>query len=116
MMSNFPIYINMYNAKAINNRARWFRSIKPGDVSEGFFKNSKTFDSISVQLTQYNRTLGKEKGVFIHAKYYPDNASIILVGVTLKERERELVDKEYSSHWRKLIIKEKYGINRRYQG
>ena len=95
----------MYNAKIIKNRAKWFRSIKPGDVSEGFFKSSKVFDSISVQLTQYNRTVGKEKGVFVHAKYYPDDVSVVLVGVTLEERARELEDSSFSSHWRRLISK-----------
>ena len=96
----------MYNAKRIKNRAKWFRSIKPGDVSEGCFKSSTVFDSISVQLTQFNRTMGKEKGVFVHAKYFPDNASVILVGVTLEERERELEDPSFSSHWRRLIEKQ----------
>ena len=93
----------MYYTKRIRNRARWFRSIKPGDISEGQFANSAKFNSISVQLRDFNRTVGKEKGLFIHAKYYPDEACIILVGVTLEERQRELTDRNYSSHWRKLI-------------
>jgi len=93
----------MYNTTRIKNRAKWFRSIKPHEISKGYFKSSRIFDSISVQLAQFNRTMGKEKGVFIHAKYVPDELSVILVGVTLKERERELVDKNYRSHWRKLI-------------
>ena len=96
----------MYSAMRIRNRAKWFRSIKPGDVSEGSFKSCSVFDSISVQLTQYNRTMGREKGVFIHAKYFPNDASVVLVGVTLEQRERELVDRSYSSHWRKLINKQ----------
>ncbi|UPS45537.1 hypothetical protein M1D30_05040 [Prevotella sp. E15-22] len=50
--------------------------------------------------------MGREKGVFIHAKYFPDDASVVLVGVTLEQRERELVDRSYSSHWRKLINKQ----------
>ena len=95
----------MYNTKRVRNRAAWFRSIKPGEVSEGVFTSSKVFGSISVQLTQYNRTMGKEKGIFIHAKYFPDNASVILVGVTSEERERELTDPNYSSDWRRLIQK-----------
>lgn len=95
----------MYSAKRITNRAKWFRSIKPGDVSEGQFKNSAKFNSISVQLRDFNRTLGREKGIFIHAKYNPDEASIILVGVTLEERQRELSDKNHSGDWRKLINK-----------
>ena len=105
-MSNFVIYINMYNtAKRITNRAKWFRSIKPGDVSEGQFNNSTKFKSISVQLTDYNRTIGREKGVFIHAKYFPEESSIILVGVSLEERKRELSDSSYSNNWHKLINK-----------
>lgn len=104
VMLNSAQYVSMYNtAKKITNRAKWFRSIKPGDVSEGLFLNSLKFNSISVQLTDFNRTIGREKGVFIHAKYFPEKSCIILVGVSLEERERELSDCNYIGNWRNYI-------------
>ena len=95
----------MYNGNRVRNRAKWFRSIKPGDISEGHFKDSLRFKSISVQLTEFNRTYGKEKGVFVHAKYLPDVSCIILVGVTLEERERDLSDRDFSGTWREFLNK-----------
>ena len=95
----------MYSGMRIRNRAKWFRSIKPGDISEGYFKDSLKFKSISVQLRDFNRTFGKEKGVFIHAKYLPDESCVILVGVTLEEREKELSDRNFIGHWRELLNK-----------
>lgn len=89
--------------RRITNRARWFRSIKPGVVSEGQFRSSKIFKSLSVQLTDYNRTVGREKGIFIHANYLPAESVVILVGVTLEEREKELADASLKNAWRKLI-------------
>ena len=105
-MLDYAIYINMYNTgNRITNRAKLFRSIKPGDVSEGQFNNSSKFKSISAQLTDYNRTIGREKGVFIHARYFPEESLVILVGVSLEERKRELSDRDYCNNWHKLIKK-----------
>ena len=94
--------------KRVRNRAKWFRSIKPGDISGGQFKNSLCFKAISVQLADYNKTLAKDKGLFIHAKYYPEVSCVTLVGVTLEERQKELVDCNFSNHWRKKLEKEGY--------
>jgi len=104
-MLNLAIYINMYNAKYVRNRAKWFRSIKPGEISEGHFRDSLKFKSISVQLREFNRTYGIKKGVFVHAKYLPDDSMIILVGVTLEEREKELSDRNFSGLWREFLNK-----------
>lgn len=95
----------MYNGKIVKNRAKWFRSIKPGDISKGHFKDSLKFKSISVQLRDFNRTCGLKKGVFIHAKYLPSESIIILVGVTLEEREKELSDRKYIGLWREILNK-----------
>ena len=92
--------------KKVRNRAKWFRSIRPGEVSGGQFKDSSCFNSISAQLAEYNRTMAKEKGVFVHAKYCTEVSCIILVGVTLEEREKEKADRDFMSHWRKLLDKQ----------
>ena len=88
--------------KIVNRRA-WFRSIRPGDASKGQFKDYKALKSISVQLSDYNAYDGKRNGVFVHAKYDRDKLTVILAGVTLEQREKELTDPEYKDEWRKLI-------------
>ena len=93
----------MNKSEKIVNRSAWFRSIRPGDVSKGKFKDYKQLKSISVQLTDYNAIYGQKYGVFIHAKYLRDELSVILVGVTIAQRKKELSDPDYRNEWRKLI-------------
>ena len=93
----------MYKAEKIANRRAWFRSIRPGDVSKAKFKEYKALKSISVQLTEFNASDGLQHGVYIHAKYLKSELSVILVGVTREQREKELSDPEYRNEWRKLI-------------
>lgn len=93
----------MYRAEKIINRMAWFRSIRPGDVSKGKFKDYKALKSISVQLADYNATIGKSLGVYVHAKYLKSELCIILVGVTLNQRNKELSDPDYKDEWRKMI-------------
>lgn len=81
----------------------WFRSIRPGDVSKGKFKDYKALKSISVQLVDYNATIGKNLGVYVHAKYLKAELCVILVGVTLNQRKKELSDPDFKDEWRKLI-------------
>ena len=93
----------MYKAEKIRNKDYWFRTIKPGDVAKGKFPTYGSITSLNVQLTRFNRSIGKEKGVFIHAKYLYDELCVILVGVTLAQRRKELTDPDYKNEWRKLI-------------
>jgi hypothetical protein len=93
----------MYKAIKVLNRKTWFRSIRPGDVSKGQFKDYNALKSISVQLAGYNASEGKKYGVYIHAKYLSSELCVILVGVTLKQRKRELEDPDCKDEWRKLI-------------
>ena len=93
----------MYKAEKIVNRQAWFRSIRPGDVSKGKFKDSSALDSVSVQLSRYNTSRGLKLGVYVHAKYLRDEQSIILVGVTTAQREKELSDPDFKDEWRNLI-------------
>lgn len=93
----------MVKAQKIVNRMAWFRSIRPGDVSKGKFKEYKALKSISVQLAEYNASVGKHLGVFVHAKYQKGDLCVILVGITLEQRKRELEDPDYRDEWRKLI-------------
>ena len=81
----------------------WFRSIRPGDVSKGKFKEYKALKSISVQLADYNASNAERNGVYVHAKYLTRELSIILVGVTYEQRLRELQDPDCKDDWRKLI-------------
>ncbi len=93
----------MYKSQRILNRITWFRSIRPGDVSKGVFKDYRALKSISVQLADYNASVGKKLGVYVHAKYLSKELSVILVGVTLEQRKKELEDPDYKDEWRKLI-------------
>lgn len=93
----------MYKAQKILNRVTWFRSIRPGDVSKGLFKDYNALKSISVQLANYNASIGKKLGVYVHAKYLSKELAVILVGVTLEQRKKELEDPDYKDEWRKLI-------------
>jgi hypothetical protein len=93
----------MYKAQKIINRRAWFRSIRPGDVSKGKFSDYKALKSISVQLADYNASDGVKYGVYVHAKYLTKELCIILVGVTLEQRQKELSDPDYKDEWRKLI-------------
>ena len=95
----------MLKSKKILNRVAWFRSIRPGDVSKGKFRDSNCFKSISVQLAGYNAGMGKRLGVYVHAKYVRSEASVILVGVTATQRKKELSDPFLKDEWRKLIEK-----------
>ncbi len=88
----------------VRNHLDWIRGLKPGDVSKATFKKYHTLKSISVQLADYNAGRGKERGVFVHAKYNKSELSITLVAVSLKEREMELSDPEMRNEWRKLIV------------
>ena len=90
-------------ANKITNRVTWFRSIRPGDVSKGKFKDYTALQSISVQLAKFNATRGKQIGVYIHARYLTEDSCVILVGVTLEQRKKELEDPLYKDEWRKLI-------------
>ena len=85
----------MYKSQRILNRITWFRSIRPGDVSKGVFKDYRALKSISVQLADYNASVGKKLGVYVHAKYLSKELSVILVGVTLEQRKKELEDPDY---------------------
>lgn len=93
----------MYKAIKIINRKTWFRSIRPGDVSKGKFKDYKALKSVSVQLAEHNAYEGKKNGVYIHAKYLSSEDCVILVGVTLEQRKKELEDPDYKDEWRNLI-------------
>lgn len=93
----------MYKAQKILNRSAWFRSIRPGDVSKGKFKDYRALKSISVQLSDYNNLYAEKTGVFVHAKYLTKELCVILVGVTLNQRKRELEDPDYKDEWRNLI-------------
>ena len=93
----------MIKAQKIVNRMTWFRSIRPGDVSKGKFKNYTALKSISVQLSDFNASTGKKLGVYIHAKYLTDESCVILVGVTREQRQKELSDPDYKDEWRNLI-------------
>lgn len=93
----------MYKAEKIINRRAWFRSIRPGDVSKGKFNDYRALKSISVQLADYNASDGKKYGVYVHAKNLKDELSVILVGVTLKQRQKELADPDFKDEWRNLI-------------
>jgi hypothetical protein len=90
-------------AEKIVNRRAWFRSIRPGDSSKGKFNDYKALKSISVQLSDYNASDGKRNGVFVHASYDRDRNMVILVGVTLEQRAKELSDPDYKDEWRKMI-------------
>jgi len=90
-------------AEKIVNRRAWFRSIRPGDSSKGKFNDYKALKSISVQLSDYNASDGKRNGVFVHASYDRDRMMVILVGVTLEQRAKELSDPDYKDEWRKMI-------------
>lgn len=93
-------------AEKIVNRRAWFRSIRPGETSIGQFTYYKELKSISVQLADYNAGDAKRNGVFVHAKYDRNKLIVILAGVTLEQREKELTDPEYKDEWRKLIDKD----------
>lgn len=93
----------MNKTERIINRSAWFRSIRPGDVSKGKFKDYKQLRSVSVQLTDYNAIYGQKYGVFIHAKYLKEELAVILVGVTIAQRKKELSDPSFRNEWRKLI-------------
>ena len=93
----------MYKAQKIFNRMSWFRSIRPGDVSKGKFKDHKALKSISVQLSDFNAANGERNGVYVHAKYLTKELCVILVGVTYKQRLKELEDPDYKDEWRKMI-------------
>ena len=95
----------MYKAQKIVNRMAWFRSIRPGDVSKGKFKDYKALKSISVQLADYNTCNAEKNDVYVHAKYLTKELCVILVGVTFKQRMKELEDPDYKDEWRKLIEK-----------
>ena len=95
--------LDMYKAIKVLNRKTWFRSIRPGDASKGQFKDYKALKSISVQLADHNASEGKKYGVYVHAKYLKEELCVILVGVTLKQREKELTDPDYKDEWRNLI-------------
>lgn len=93
----------MYKAQKIFNRTAWFRSIRPGDVSKGKFKEYKALKSISVQLADFNASNAERNNVYVHAKYLTRELCVILVGVTYEQRMKELEDPEYKDEWRKLI-------------
>ena len=93
----------MYKAEKIRNKESWFRTIKPGIVAKGKLPSYGSITSLNVQLTRYNRSIGKERGVFIHAKYLYDELCVILVGVTIEQRKKELADPGYKNEWRKMI-------------
>ena len=42
-------------------------------------------------------------GVYVHAKYLKDELCVILVGVTLNQRQKELADPDFKDEWRNLI-------------
>lgn len=81
----------------------WFRSIRPGDVSKGKFKDYKALKSISVQLADYNASNGERTNVYVHAKYLKQELCVFLVGVTYEQRLKELEDPDYKDEWRNLI-------------
>ena len=87
----------------IVNRRAWFRSIRPGDVSEGKFKDYRALKSISVQLTDYNASEGKRNGVFVHASYDRDELIVYLVGVSQEQRAEELSDPCFKDEWKKKV-------------
>ena len=95
----------MCRVEKIKNRAAWFRSIQPGDIAKGKFSDSNDLDSVSVQLTKFNASTGKKAGVFIHAKYLKDETCVIIIGVTLAQRRKELSNPDYRNEWRKRIEK-----------
>ena len=90
-------------AEKIVNRRAWFRSIRPGEVTNGKFKDYRALKSISVQLTDYNASDGKRNGVFVHASYDREKLIVYLAGVTLEQRAKELRDPSYKDEWRNMI-------------
>ena len=98
-----PLIKQIWHIRRIVNRRAWFRSIRPGDVSEGKFKDYRALKSISVQLTDYNASEGKRNGVFVHASYDRDELIVYLVGVSQEQRAEELSDPCYKDEWKKKV-------------
>ena len=89
----------------IFDRSKWIESLIPGQVSTGHLTKGQHIKSISVQLSEYNSGKGRDKGVFVHAKYDKPNLNVTLVAVSWEERERELADPRKKDEWRKLLQK-----------
>lgn len=56
----------------VTSPTEWFRNIAPGERSLGRFEDSGKCKSVSVLLHRWNKKEGREKGIFIYAKYYPE--------------------------------------------
>ncbi len=85
---------------------RWFGSYKLTDhpryrvASIGEHFKTQSFTS---QIHNWNLLYGKGKGIFLHGTFKRNLKVVVIVGVTLEQREKEKKDNEEKNKWRDLI-------------
>lgn len=65
-------------AEIVDNITAWFRSLSIGQTSFGQFESASKCKSVSSMLARWNHTEGRDKGIFLSARYFWDVAVIAI--------------------------------------
>ena len=85
------------------NQLEKARSLKVGEVSIVGFDDYDQYRSFTVQLSHYNASRARKKGLFVHAASKKTLLQYCLVTVSLEDRMKEESDYSYKNHWKERI-------------
>jgi hypothetical protein len=88
--------------KTINNIAEWIRSISSGEVKYGSLSRYSAH-ALRCAASNFNKTLGHDRGIFVHIHFDWDKMIAIAVCISVAERSVELKDREHANDWKKKI-------------
>lgn len=88
--------------KTINNIAEWIRSISSSEVKYGSLSRYSAH-ALRCAASNFNKTLGHDRGIFVHIHFDWDKMIAIAVCISVAERSVELKDREHANDWKKKI-------------
>ncbi len=82
------------------------RQLKAGETAVVMFNDYKKLRTFTVQLSEFNNYLGRQRNVYVHAASKKRMLQMYLVATTAEERDAELSNNNLKGEWRKQIPEE----------
>lgn len=92
--------------EVINGLNAWFDDYDINDPVRYRVANAKEFfnrSSFNSTKSDWNKSTGKEKGIFLHSYFSHKKEVVSIVGVTLQQRKKELSSYEEKNKWKSFI-------------
>lgn len=87
----------------IEDKYKWIGSIEPNQIRIGKTYTSSECLSFSAILAKFNKTYGKERGIFVLAHYNTDKQTVAIHGIKREEYEEHKKHYAYIRYWQRAI-------------